>query len=82
MSSSADRRRILVVDDNEDAADTLADLLVAPGAHPARRARRTVLRIRLLDEFTPEVALIDLGLPVMDGYELAAFSGRTRRSAT
>ena len=72
VSSSADRRRILVVDDNEDAAHTLADLLSRLG-HTLRVAHDGPSAIRLLDEFTPEVALIDLGLPVMDGYELAAF---------
>jgi len=71
MAPSSDRRRVLVVDDNEDAAHTLADLLARLG-HTLRVAHDGPSALRLLDEFTPEVALIDIGLPVMDGYELAA----------
>jgi PAS domain S-box-containing protein len=63
--------RILVVDDNEDAADVLAELLSARGywtqvAHDAPTA------LRIAEEFTPDIAFLDIGLPVMDGYELAA----------
>jgi CheY-like chemotaxis protein len=72
VPTSIHGRRILVVDDNEDAAHTLADLLSRLG-HTLRVAHDGPSAIRLLDEFTPEVALIDIGLPVMDGYELAAY---------
>ena len=62
--------RILVVDDNEDAAVILGELLeleghqvvVAFDGFAAMEARRT---------FTPDVALLDIGLPGMDGWELA-----------
>jgi signal transduction histidine kinase len=66
-----ERRRVLVVDDNADAADLLAELLGSYGhevlvSHDGPRA------LELLANFRPEVAILDIGLPVMDGYELAA----------
>ena len=63
-------RRILVVDDNEDAAKLLAEVLVAHG-HQIRTALDGPSALRVADEFHPEVAVLDIGLPVMDGYELA-----------
>jgi PAS domain S-box-containing protein len=63
-------RRILVVDDNEDAAKLLAEVLVAHGHH-IRTALDGPSALRVADEFQPEVAVLDIGLPVMDGYELA-----------
>jgi signal transduction histidine kinase len=62
--------RVLVVDDNREAADFLAELLAAYGCH-ARVAYDPAEALRLLDDFRPEVAILDIGLPVMDGYELA-----------
>ena len=64
------RRRVLIVDDNQDAAELLAELLDASG-HEIRTAFDGPGALRVIDEFEPEVALLDLGLPVMDGYELA-----------
>jgi PAS domain S-box-containing protein len=62
--------RILVVDDNEDAADTLAMLLEAAGdeVFVENGSRRALERAR---ETVPQVCLLDLGLPEMDGAELA-----------
>jgi PAS domain S-box-containing protein len=62
--------RLLLVDDNADAARVLAELLRECGydvavAHDAPAA------LILADEFRPAIALLDIGLPVMDGYELA-----------
>ena len=62
--------RILVVDDNADAALTLVELLrvlgyQAESAHDGERA------LRQLDIFRPQLALLDISLPGMDGYELA-----------
>jgi len=62
--------RVLVVDDNADAADTLADVLRRVGyevavAHDAPAA------LTMAATFAPSIALLDIGLPVMDGYELA-----------
>ena len=62
--------QILVVDDNEDALDLLADLLRDAG-HLVRTARDGPSALRTLETFHPDVAVLDIGLPVMDGYELA-----------
>lgn len=62
--------RVLLVDDKPDALDSLAEVLRVAGyavqavAHP-REA------IALIDSFRPDVAILDIGLPEMDGYELA-----------
>jgi len=62
--------RILVVDDNEDAADLLASALEIMG-YTARVAHDGPEALKLAAEFDPDLALLDIGLPVMDGYELA-----------
>jgi signal transduction histidine kinase/ActR/RegA family two-component response regulator len=64
-------KRILVVDDNSDAADSLADLLRDVG-HEVAVAYSPVAALEVVKTFRPEVAVLDIGLPVMDGYELAA----------
>lgn len=69
--------RVLVVDDNEDAAEMLSDALGMLGCD-ARVAYDGAEAIRIAHEFDPELALLDIGLPVMDGYELA---GHLRRAA-
>ena len=66
----ADSRRVLVVDDNRDAADVLGEALTKSG-HVVRVAYDGPTALDLAREFHPEVALLDLGLPVMDGYEVA-----------
>jgi CheY-like chemotaxis protein len=63
-------RRILVVDDNADAAQLLAETLRAVG-HVTRVAHDGPAALRIASEFRPDAALLDIGLPVMDGYELA-----------
>ncbi|MFT3926127.1 MAG: PAS domain-containing protein [Myxococcales bacterium] len=63
-------RKVLVVDDNADAADLLAEALVYLG-HEVRTALDGAQALRILEEFSPDIALLDIGLPVMDGYELA-----------
>jgi len=62
--------RILVVDDNSDAVDSLAMLLGTMG-NSVRIARDGEEAIRAADEFRPEVALLDIGMPKMNGYEAA-----------
>ena len=64
------QRRVLVVDDNVDAADLLAFALEASG-FATRTAHDGPDALRLAEEFHPDVAVLDIGLPVMDGYELA-----------
>ena len=63
-------RRVLVVDDNEDAAESLALLLGLQG-HQVRTGHNGQMALRLARELRPEAVLLDLGLPGMDGYEVA-----------
>jgi PAS domain S-box-containing protein len=69
-SPHAESRRVLIVDDNDDAAEVLAELLAAHG-HVTRIAHDGPSALAVLPEFAPHVALLDIGLPAMDGYELA-----------
>lgn len=70
--------RVLVVDDNRDAADLLADMLSSAG-HQTAVAYDGLDAVEQFERFAPDVALVDLGLPVMDGYEVAR---RIRASAS
>lgn len=63
-------RRVLVVDDNRDAADSLAQLLEMCG-HEVRVAYAGAQALDLAARERPDVILLDLGLPGMDGYEVA-----------
>jgi signal transduction histidine kinase len=63
-------KRILVVDDNEDAAESIADLLRDLG-YEIETAYDGPAALRIAKVFKPEVCLVDIGLPAMDGYELA-----------
>jgi signal transduction histidine kinase/CheY-like chemotaxis protein len=64
------RRRILVVDDNRDAAEMLGAAFRMLG-HDVREAFDGPAALDLLSAYRPDVAFVDIGLPVMDGYELA-----------
>jgi CheY-like chemotaxis protein len=64
------RRRILVVDDNEDVAELLARALARKGYDTAT-AFDGPSALTLARQFVPEAAILDLGLPVMDGFEVA-----------
>ena len=70
-ASKPERRNVLVVDDNEDAAEMLSMALRASG-HTTREAFDGPSALRILESFAADVALLDLGLPAMDGYELAS----------
>ena len=70
LENSARPRDILIVEDNADAAATLRSLLEL-GGHRVRVARDGQAGLDALRERLPDVALIDLGLPRMDGYEVA-----------
>jgi CheY-like chemotaxis protein len=65
-----DSRRVLVVDDNRDGAETLAEALQLDG-HQVRVAFDGPSALTVAAEFRPELAFLDIGLPVMDGYDLA-----------
>lgn len=60
--------RILVVDDNRDAADSLAKLIQALG-YEAKPVYSGEEAIRETAEFLPDMALIDIGMPGLDGYQ-------------
>ncbi len=62
--------RILVVDDNEDAAELLAEALDRSG-YVTRIANDAMHALDAYREFVPAAAILDIGLPVIDGYELA-----------
>ena len=62
--------RILVVDDNVDAADTLALLLKMRG-HLVASAYDGPAALEIAKEFRPDVVILDLGMPGIDGYALA-----------
>jgi CheY-like chemotaxis protein/two-component sensor histidine kinase len=63
-------QRVLVVDDNVDAADSLAALLQALG-HEADVAYGSRQALELASALRPQIVLLDIGLPEMDGYEVA-----------
>ena len=62
--------RVLVVDDNRDAGDTLGLLLSSLHA-TVRTVHSGPEALASIDEFDPEVVLLDIGMPFMDGYEVA-----------
>ncbi|HJX51266.1 MAG TPA: hybrid sensor histidine kinase/response regulator [Polyangia bacterium] len=64
------RRRVLVIEDNIDAADSLCEVL-ALGEHEVVMAHNGPLGIARAREFRPEVVLCKISLPGMDGYEVA-----------
>ncbi len=67
---SRHRARILVVDDNRDAAETIHEGLLHHG-YLVEVAFDAETALRIAKEFKPAVALLDIGMPVIDGYELA-----------
>lgn len=63
-------RKVLVVDDHKDAAHTLT-LLLQQGGHHAQMAQDGPEALALAASMRPDVVLMDIGLPEMDGYEVA-----------
>jgi CheY-like chemotaxis protein/two-component sensor histidine kinase len=70
MSFTAEPMRVLVVDDNADSADSLSMLLTFQG-HQTQVAYSAKEALICAETFRPEVGLLDIGLPEMNGYELA-----------
>jgi len=69
-AGAAGKLRILVADDNIDAADSLAALLAA-GGHAVRTVYDGSEAVRAAPEFRPDLAFLDIGMPGMDGYQTA-----------
>jgi PAS domain S-box-containing protein len=67
---STPTRRVLVIEDNLDAAETLGDLLEMAG-HEVRLAHSGPAGVSEAGRFRPEIVLCDVGLPEMDGYAVA-----------
>lgn len=70
LPSAREALRILVVDDNVDATETLRLLLTAIG-HDVRTAHTGPEALEVAAAFTPDAALLDIGLPELDGYQVA-----------
>lgn len=79
-SASSERCRVLVVDDNEDAALSLAMMLDVMG-YEVRTAHDGLEAVQAADEFLPEAALLDIGLPHLSGYDVARHI-RSKRGET
>ncbi len=75
--ASAPSRRVLVVEDNPDSAETMSSLLTAWG-YETQFVCTGEEALKLAGSFQPHAVLVDIGLPGMDGYEVAR---RLRRSA-
>jgi len=63
-------RRVLVVDDNEGLTKLLAKILARLGGHQVQQAFDGPSALLAFEQFQPEVVLLDIGLPGMDGYEV------------
>jgi PAS domain S-box-containing protein len=70
VASPPSRRRVLVVDDNTDAAESLAALL-AIGGHETRLAHDGLQAVEEAKAFQPDVVFLDIGMPELDGHETA-----------
>jgi CheY-like chemotaxis protein len=69
-TGSSPAQRVLLVDDNVDAVESMEILLQAFG-YEVETALHPDLALARLDTFAPAAAVIDIGLPGMDGYQLA-----------
>ncbi|HEX2585355.1 MAG TPA: ATP-binding protein [Steroidobacteraceae bacterium] len=70
VSVSNVRRRVLVVDDNRDAADSISMLLELAG-HEVKTANLGRVALSLAQTFQPDTAVLDIGMPDLSGYEVA-----------
>jgi two-component system, chemotaxis family, CheB/CheR fusion protein len=65
------KRKVLIVEDNNDSGAAMAALLRS-GGHEARVASDGVTALAIAAQFKPDAAIVDIGLPDIDGYEVAA----------
>jgi CheY-like chemotaxis protein len=73
-------RRVLIVDDQQDAAELMAMVLADQG-HEVKIAHDGESALAIAAEFRPQVAVLDITLPVMDGHQLAALIRATPQLA-
>jgi CheY-like chemotaxis protein len=64
-------KRILVVDDHRDVAETTAELFRMSGSYEIKQAYNGKEAVELARSFRPRVVVLDLNMPVMDGYQAA-----------
>jgi CheY-like chemotaxis protein/nitrogen-specific signal transduction histidine kinase len=70
IEPAATSARVLLVDDHSDVVESLSRLLSVLG-HDVRAVRDPLEAIQLAEAFRPQIAILDIGLPTMDGYALA-----------
>jgi DNA-binding response OmpR family regulator len=70
-------RRILVVDDNEDTAESMATLLELSG-NQVQCAGDGLAALKAIDRFGPQIVLLDIGLPKMNGHQVCRAIRRNR----
>jgi CheY-like chemotaxis protein len=70
IATAASGHRVLVVDDNQDAADSLAILLRLHG-HDVRVAHSGAAALKAVETDSPDAIFLDIGMPDLDGYEVA-----------
>jgi CheY-like chemotaxis protein len=70
LSAASPRRRVLIVDDNEDSGELMA-LLIEKLGHETRVAAEGTRALELAAEFKPNIVFLDIGLPGMNGFEVA-----------
>jgi two-component system, sensor histidine kinase len=74
----ADKKRVLVVDDNDDAADMLS-LMLEQAQYTTNKAFDGPSALAVIESWTPDVVILDIGLPGMSGYDVARELCRTGR---
>lgn len=70
FTAAANPQRVLVIDDNVDAAEVLGEYLQESG-HEVKVVNDPIAALETLEALRPSVAIVDIGMPVMDGYDLA-----------
>ena len=68
---AVNRKRVLIIEDNPDAARALA-MLVADMGHATEYATRGASALAVAKRFRPDVVLLDIGLPDVDGFEVCS----------